>query len=644
MNYMKSLLCFIGPTLIVILLSCSGSRWASKIGWSDFDLESIPDQQDYPEAGAVILLDEAILEMFPMGEHTFSEMRHHTIVKILNERGMKHANVLIAYSPDTEVSKIRARTILPDGQIITLMKNMIFDTNLYPDYIFYSDIRAKRFTMPAVEEGCIVEYSYHTAVKNFTFWPRWRFQKEDPVLISRYTIRCPSEWDILWKAYDIDVRPESGQAYKGMKISRTWEVRDLPALIPEPAMPNGMRYIPNIMFSPVGVRTWDGLAGWYNTTVADRMKSNSTVRRFTESLLTGASDPDEKLRRIYEFVRDHIRYVAIEIGIGGYRPHFAEEVLKNRYGDCKDMTTLIVAMAEAADLKVKPVLISTWYHGEADTVLVSLSHFDHMIAVVEKPDGNRIWMDPTEKFIPFGKLPWYDRNRIVVVIGKEASIYRTPAMTFKENIICRNWQVNIQEAGTWDGMVTFLVQGAPAMELRHHLNRIPVPGIDDFFIRDLLRSVASADVQNIEVAGLNDLKGPCTAVIHFTSSDTIPKIDSRVIYNISDFCESDLHILYQHEQRKYPIDLKYPVQSLDHLTLVFPDTWKLISPIREDSVLLDFGSFKQTMHREKENRLNWSRKYDLYYSSVEAGRYEDFQYLMKRLSLADQVPIVFSPP
>jgi len=639
-----TLLSFIFLITALILLSCAGSRWSSRIAWKDFTLESVPDRNDFPDAGAVILLNDAHLEMFQVEDHAFSEMRHHTIVKILNERGMKYANVLIPYSPGTEVSNIQARTIQPDGRIVPLKKSLIFDTNLYPDYIFYSDIRTKRFTMPAVEEGCIVEYSYHTTVKHFTFWPRWRFQKEDPVLISRYKLRCPGDWDIAWKTYGIDVSPKTGQAYKGMKVSHTWEVRDIPALIPEPAMPNGMQYIPHIMFSPVGIRTWNDVSAWYRQAAGDRMKPGGSIRHFTENLLAGLSDPDEKLQRIYEFVRDHIRYVAIEIGIGGYQPHFAGDVLENRYGDCKDMTTLIVAMAKAADLKVRPVLISTWYHGGIDTGLVSLAHFDHMIAVAEKSDGTRIWMDATEKFSRFGELPWYDCDRSgLVVDGEQAVIYRTPVLTAQENVISRVWHVDIHKHRTWEGRMKFFVHGAPAMELRHRLSRVHVSGIQDFFVRDLLNTIPSANVNKVEVSGTDNLAGPCVAVIYFSSQDTIPEIDHQIVFPLSNFCDPGLHRLYQSKPRKFPISLKYPVQTLDSLMLTFPDIWNRISPLHQDSVVLDLGGFHLSMNGE-ENKLNWSSRYELYQSSIQSGRYEDFQYLMRRLSLADQVPVVFSVP
>ena len=80
------------------------------------------------------------------------------------------------------------------------------------------------------------------------------------------------------------------------------------------------------------------------------MQPTVTLKNFTESLLAGAETDREKLERIFTFVQQKIRYVAVSIGIGSYQPHFAEDVFQNRYGDCKDMSTLIVALARAAGI------------------------------------------------------------------------------------------------------------------------------------------------------------------------------------------------------------------------------------------------------------------------------------------------------
>jgi len=440
---------------LVLVQGCSTSKWTREINWRDFNWEALPSEEDYPETGAVILLDEAHVEISRLEKLPFSTLHRHRIVKILNETGYHHANFIIPFNGNTKITHIEARTIRPDGSIILLDKGNIFETSLYPDYVFYSDIKCKRLAMPAVEPGSILEFRWKLQVRNFSFWTRWPFQHTNPILISRYTVRCPRSWDFKWKSYQLDIMPEIISS-EGSYAVYQWEVRDMPPIHQEIGRPHGLTQIPGLMFSPVGLTDWNDLSQWYYDLAKDRMKVDRMIKQFTDSLTDHANNNLEKLKSIYQFVRDRIRYLAIEIDIGGYQPHYASEVYTHLYGDCKDMTTLIIAMAEAIGLDVDPVLISTWQNGDLDTSLVSPAHFNHAIAYARLPDNSEIWMDATDKQTPFGSLPWYDQNRLVLVINDSADavIKRTPAYDNNTNRSERLWQLKLNEDGGVRGTVS----------------------------------------------------------------------------------------------------------------------------------------------------------------------------------------------
>ena len=443
--------------IFALLFSCAHtSKWGKFLDWDEYTLESLPTQEDYPDAGAIILLDQADLEIFSSGELAYSTLNRKMMVRILNERGHKYTNVIVPYSENSEVSNIKARTILPDGEIITLSDKEIYDITLYPDFIFYSDVRAKLFTMPAVEDGCVIEYSWTQTVRNFTYWTSWQFQHDEPTLIARYSVRCPSDWEINWKTYGVEIEPVVQAVPQGFKSTRKLEVRNLPPFIPEIGMPPGSNEIAHILFSPVGMSRWDQIGSWFYSLARERWVPHKKIRELAEELTKDAKTPKEKLRRIFEYVRDNIRYIAIEIGTGGYQPHFASSVLMNRYGDCKDMMTLIIALGRAVSLDVNPVIISTWYNGEVDTTIASQAHFNHAIALATLPDSTEIWMDGTEKKCAFGELPWYDQNCIVMVIDKAGKtvLRRTPVVGATENQSERVWEIKTDSQGNSTGKVT----------------------------------------------------------------------------------------------------------------------------------------------------------------------------------------------
>jgi hypothetical protein len=625
-------------------LFCAPSRWASRIDWEDYTVDTLPTQEDYPNAGALVLLDEANLQMGgSSAEMTFSQLERHMIVKICNERGYDNANILIPYGRGTHVTGIKGRTIRPNGDIVTLKKDQIYDTNLYPSYIFYSDIRAKRFTMPAIEPGCIVEYRWNKTIGNFTFWTEWQFQHKDPVLVSRYNIRCPNHWDIHWKTYGVLVEPRVDEVPKGMKANHTWEVRDLPPLISEVGMPNNMAEVAHLKFSPIGVSKWEDIGSWFLELAEDRMNPNEAIREMTRQITEGAPSLMEKMERIYDYVRDHIRYIAIEVGIGGYQPHAAEDVFKNRYGDCKDMVALIVAMAKSVEMDVYPVLISTWQNGAVDTSLVSQAHFNHAIAYAVLSDSTEIWMDATYKSSGFGDLPWFDQGRLAFVIydKDKACFQRTPIWKASDNCIQRKWIMRLDSTGSVNGSVEMLYAGIPAGEKRLDMKFMHPEEFDSWFGRELLSSYPNFKCDTIQFDGLDDLKNPFKIRGKFTSSKRLAHDDSSLVFQPGSLSRFNWHTLFGENKRRFDVELKYPLRIIDEIELRYPENWQCDIPFSKKDIKRSFGFIRYEIESNGTNCVRFKRDFQWDIVYIPKADYIDFKRFINQIADVDKEVIRF---
>ena len=642
----KKRICLSGivlTTILILLAHCAPSRWASRIDWPGYSLDTVPGQKDYPEAGAVILLDEADLEVGGSSEITFSRLERHVIVKILNERGFANANVLVPYGRETRITGIQGRTIRPNGDIALLEKDQIFDTNLYPDYVFYSDIRAKRFTMPAIEPGCIVEYRWNKTVGNFTFWTQWQFQHDDPVLVSRYNIRCPKHWDISWKAYGVAVEPKIDQISRGMQANHTWEVRNLPPILPEAGMPNASEQAAHLMFSPIGVSRWEDIGKWFLELAEDRIRPNDEIRKIVREITEETSSRKEKLERIYDFVREKIRYVAIEIGIGGYQPHAAEDILKNRYGDCKDMVALIVAMANAAGIDVYPVLISTWQNGKVDTTLVSQAYFNHAIAHTILPDSTELWMDATHKSTGFGDLPWYDQNRLAFVIqSKEKSRFqRTPASEAIDNLMHRKWKLALDSTGCIAGSVKLTYTGTPASEERLNIRFMHPKEFESNFGRELLSRYPGFECRHVRFDGLDDLGKSLNIHGEFTSSKRINRNDSCFVFQPGALSHFEWYEMFGESKRRYDIELRFPMHVVDEIELSYPVHWRCDVPFKEKTIEKEYGSIDYSIVCPEPGRIFYRRDFQSNAVCIPKETYADFKRFINLIGEYDKRVISF---
>jgi transglutaminase-like putative cysteine protease len=114
----------------------------------------------------------------------------------------------------------------------------------------------------------------------------------------------------------------------------SWQMENIPEIIPEPDMPPTSRSNPIILISTFS--SWDEIYKWWHDLYKDKINIDSDIQNKINELIKDKNSEEEKLRSIYNFCAQDIRYVAVEYGQAGYEPHDAKEIFKNKYGDCKD--------------------------------------------------------------------------------------------------------------------------------------------------------------------------------------------------------------------------------------------------------------------------------------------------------------------
>lgn len=197
--------------------------------------------------------------------------------------------------------------------------------------------------------------------------PRWR--TDDPDLVCD----TPKVNTVECRATDIAVFPDDPHVY----------YRDvLPSLIvAEPA-------------------DWDQLAEIVRSFVDGAITDDAAFDAALDRLLAGAQSQEERLARIHRFVSQDVRYVGLEQGLGGIIPRPASQTLASRFGDCKDKTTLFIALARRAGMHAYPVL-TTFNRFDPDKLLLpGTVYFDHMVACVPMAGGFEYCVDLTDPYSP----------------------------------------------------------------------------------------------------------------------------------------------------------------------------------------------------------------------------------------------------
>lgn len=297
---------------------------------------------------------------------------------------------------------------------------------------FYSDNSELVFSLPNVVPGSIIEFQYTQVSKKLAFpemftdsTTPWYFQRKvggdgwrgDTVRNYQYTLTSPADTTLHFKYFQ--GFPEKVKTEKNNgKIIRRWSWKDVEAFHSEAWMPP---------FHEVGAMMelsthtdWSAVDAWTWEKVVDKLQPTPELKAIVRSFdLQKNASREEKIRAVYAYLQNNIRYVFAHLGRGGYEPHFPEDVVKANYGDCKDQTVLAIALLRMLNIQALPALVETPHAGKSDTELVSLM-FDHMIVYIPADEfGPAMYMDTTgDRSLFPGVSNYLEGQNTLVVNGK----------------------------------------------------------------------------------------------------------------------------------------------------------------------------------------------------------------------------------
>ena len=381
-------------------------------------------QEKYPLAGAVIILADEKMKLLSDNTLVYDL---HFMVKILNERGKNDfSEIVLGYDSTYEKVEIEyARTIKPNGEVVAVGEKDIRDVSRYLNFPLYSNARARIISMPEISEGAIVEYKIRTTqsqlINKDDFDIAYNLQETEPVVSSRFSISIPKNRNLRIKPLNPEYNPKNFNLSPLIteteedKIYR-WEFKDIPQIEAEPNMPPKAEINPVILASTFD--SWEEIYKWWYGLSKDRIALDKAITDKVSELIQGKQAPEDKIRAIYNYCVQEIRYVGIEYGQAGYQPHPASEIFKNKYGDCKDKAILFIAMLKAAGMEAFPVLIGTRGTPAMEDDFPAVN-FNHCIAAVEL-NNELIFLDITAEVCSFGDLPSDDQKRRVLIFRKDA--------------------------------------------------------------------------------------------------------------------------------------------------------------------------------------------------------------------------------
>ncbi len=536
-------------------------------------IETSPGQSEYPNAGAIILLSNRNFKI--LNDYT-AVQEYHSLIKILNDRGKeKYGEVKLSYDSTYEkIEIVYARTVKLDGTIISVGAKHIRDISEYPEYPLYSNARLKIISMPGLTEGAIIEYKAKKYIKKLIhgreFCESYSIQSFEPCLNKRISLTVPTEYEINFKSYnpgylnyELSFSPSVEKLKNESKY--TWEFKDIPEIIAEPSMPPYADITPYLCLS--SFNNWSQIYEWWGKLYKEKIGTNEAIREKTQELIKGKKTEKDKARAIYNWCAAKIRYVGVEYGEAGFEPHYATEIFKNKYGDCKDQVMLLISMLRYAGISAYPVLIGTRGVYPLDEGFPTLL-FNHAICLA-KIGEELIFLDPTGETTSFGDLPGGDQNRQVLVFyEKEEKIEKIPLFGAEHNKVFQKLTISVNPDESISGTMEINTFGIYNQGQRWWLKYTkPV------LIKEELKSWVSTispggELQNHQISDVEDLDQPVEIKMEFKGPKFLTEAGkNRLVPSLGRVSAT----LVSREKRNYPLDFDILSSSYMSVEIKLPD-------------------------------------------------------------------------
>lgn len=544
---------------------------------------------DYPaETNAVVLLDHQDTVVNNTGV-IFTT--HRRAVKVLREAGCEEAARLVVGSAyDTKIRSMTGWNITPIRKVT--MKQTL-ESGLAPDTL-YTDAKITILAVPDVKVGSVVGFEWQEERTPPSLEDIFEFQGRFPVLSARYSISLPAGWnmDIYW----INWKSSEAQTAPTSSTRRTWEMQDIPAIVDEPRMPKDRALAGRLIVRPKTPQPdsrcfsgWAEMGVWYDKLTRDCRLLGITISDKVGRLTAGIPDTLSKLRALADFVQKEIRYVSIQIGIGGFKPHSAGGILFNRYGDCKDKATLLSSMLQVLGIASHYVIVNTDRGTVTAESPVSLYSFNHAVLAIRLPDevpdtslmaivhhpklGRLLIFDPTTPYTPLGHLPIYlQGNTALLVAEGNSELISLPLPEPENNLLERRGRFTLQADGTLQGEIEEKRSGYLADQLRYSMLNMTASERTRFMETFLSYFFPSFALQTSEFKKLEENYADLVVSYRFS----VPKyakaarglliVRPCVVGNKSEKLETS-----ENKPRCYPIDLETTSLQHDEFIIELPE-------------------------------------------------------------------------
>jgi hypothetical protein len=496
---------------------------------------------------------------------------------------------------------------------------------------------------PAMDVGATIICESEEQMKPYIQEKVWTFQNGIPVVCQALEVDLPAgrTYADSWHRHDamkpVEVAPNHWR----------WELKDTPELI--------LRDVPSTLeWAALAERMsvdwgdaavagadsqWRAIGNWVTTLEAGRPDPSPDITAKVQALIAGAPDFYTRLSRITESIQNDIRYFIVSRGISGLQANHAADIFRNRYGDCKDKTTLLISMLQVAGIHAVYVPVDH-ERGFVDPGDPSLAG-DHMITAIEIPadvndprlqavvkanDGKRyLIFDPTDERTPVGNLPSNEQGSYgILCAGTASQVIQLPVLPPDANGMDRKGVFTLAADGTLAGAVDTTRSGPEGADMRSFLKYT-----DDKERREYWENRFAHDLPGVVLTSFQFVQPPALdkpLVFHYQITAGQYAHTAGPLLLVRPRVVGSFVVPFDNKPRTLPINLSATGRWHDSFDITIPQGYVVDETPDPVDVDLDFASYHSKISA-KPNQLHYEREYVVRQVEIPATKADDFRKL-----------------
>lgn len=448
--------------------------------------------------------------------------------------------------------------------------------------IFYSDQRIKYFPL-TVPANSVIDVTIEKNTFDALYFNTIYFSERFLTASKEITVKIPRWMNVSLKEMN----------FKGQSIVRTavynekedcdiitYKCLNLNAVETENYSPGHSYLYPHLLAlansenksaSSIYFNTTRDQYNWYRGLISNlNVQEDAAIAEQAKSIVKDKTSEIEKIKAVYYWVQENIRYIAFEDGIAGFKPDEAKEVLRKKYGDCKGMANLTKNMLKAVGFDARLCWLGT-NHIAYNYNTPSLAVDNHMICAVII-NGKIYYLDTTETFLGFGEYAERIQARqILIENGQDFILTDIPATTVDMNGDIVKKKLSI-EGKNLIGTVTHFWKGEEKENLLNNLNSNKKDKLENNFHNILSNDNQNYEIKNLTYSPLNQYDTDVTASYNLNFKNSVDVFDKSYYVSLDNEKEYE-NFVVDTTKRSHDLWLPFKVNITKEVELVIPENY-----------------------------------------------------------------------